>query len=224
MLNVCGRNTRPRLTPSPETTAPLASNAEASTTNVTEIFASPLDLPLEKIKSTSYAPLTVGVNATTREYAGTVIEAESVETQKCEVSGAGVGSDPIGAGTPAVFTVRARDKYGSRIARGGAAFHALARVRVQKRPVRFDSNRYPDLTRDGRRERHVVRAGDVVHDGVDAAEDDSPGPARVRVCVDLRHRERAPRSDAAREIALHESHVTGRILDGDGEPGGLAGD
>ena len=72
-LNVCGRNTRPRLTPSPETTAPLASNAEASTTNVTEIFASPLDPPgpLEKIKSTSYAPLTVGVNATTREYAGT---------------------------------------------------------------------------------------------------------------------------------------------------------
>ena len=71
-LNVCGRNTRPRLTPSPETTAPLASNAEASTENVTEIFASSeIDPPLEKIKSTSYAPLTVGVNATTREYAGT---------------------------------------------------------------------------------------------------------------------------------------------------------
>ena len=70
-LNVCGRNTRPRLTPSPETTAPLASNAEASTENVTEIFASPVDPLLEKIKSTSYAPLTVGVNATTREYAGT---------------------------------------------------------------------------------------------------------------------------------------------------------
>ena len=66
-LNVCGRNTRPRLTPSPETTAPLASNAEASTENVTEIFASPVDPLLEKIKSTSYAPLTVGVNATTRE-------------------------------------------------------------------------------------------------------------------------------------------------------------
>ena len=77
-LNVCGRNTRPRLTPSPETTAPLASNAEASTTNVTEIFASPLDLPLEKIKSTSYAPLTVGVNATTREYAGTKPAAASL--------------------------------------------------------------------------------------------------------------------------------------------------
>ena len=86
-------------------------------------------------------------------YVGTVIEAESVETQKCEVSGAGVGSDPIGAGTPASFTVRARDKYGSRIPRGGAVFHALARGRngtsAEGTTVRLDS-----LVGRGRRNVH----------------------------------------------------------------------
>ena len=86
-------------------------------------------------------------------YAGTVIEAESVETQKCEVSGAGVGSDPIGAGTPGVFTIRARDKYGSRIPRGGAVFHALARGRngtsTEGTTVRLDSLADEGDERDG---------------------------------------------------------------------------
>ena len=43
-----------------------ASNAEASTENVGLCL---LEIEPWKIESTSYAPLTVGVNATTREYA-----------------------------------------------------------------------------------------------------------------------------------------------------------
>ena len=66
-----------------------------------------------------------------------------MDTQKCEVFGAAyAGSDPIGAGTPAVFTIRARDKYGSRIPRGGAVFHAGARP---QRHVRRGNDGAPRL-------------------------------------------------------------------------------
>ena len=124
-------------------------------------------------------------------YAGTVIEAESVETQKCEVSGAGVGSDPIGAGTPAVntsapATSTAPDRARApRSTRWRAA--ATARPQRERRRARLARGRgrrnvhgYVHADKGGRLPALGCRAGEEHDRGLPVQRDWFPAPRRRR--------------------------------------------